>query len=57
MNNLTFGADAVVGADGAVTKPGWGYYETICGGAGAGPTWEGRSGVHTGMTNTRITGK
>jgi hypothetical protein len=31
------------------------YYETIAGGAGAGPTWEGRSGVHTHMTNTRIT--
>ena len=43
MNNLTFG-DATVG-----------YYETICGGAGAGPHWHGRSGVHTGMTNTRIT--
>lgn len=32
-----------------------GYYETICGGAGAGPTWHGCSGVHTHMTNTRIT--
>jgi 5-oxoprolinase (ATP-hydrolysing) len=31
------------------------YYETIAGGAGAGPTWHGRSGVHTHMTNTRIT--
>jgi 5-oxoprolinase (ATP-hydrolysing) len=31
------------------------YYETICGGAGAGPTWHGQSGVHTHMTNTRIT--
>ena len=43
MNNVTFG-------DGSV-----GYYETIAGGAGAGPTWQGRSGVHTHMTNTRIT--
>ncbi len=43
MNNFTFG-DAGVG-----------YYETIGGGAGAGPTWDGRSGVHTHMTNTRIT--
>ena len=43
MNNLTFG-------DGQ-----FGYYETIAGGAGAGPTWEGKSGVHTHMTNTRIT--
>lgn len=31
------------------------YYETIAGGAGAGPTWMGCSGVHTHMTNTRIT--
>ncbi|KAL1311855.1 hypothetical protein AAFC00_001929 [Neodothiora populina] len=29
--------------------------ETICGGAGAGPSWQGASGVHTHMTNTRIT--
>ena len=29
--------------------------ETICGGAGAGPNWVGQSGVHTHMTNTRIT--
>jgi len=43
MNNLTFG-------DGT-----FGYYETIAGGAGAGPDWHGRSGVHTHMTNTRIT--
>eukprot|EP00742_Colponemidia_sp_Colp-10_P008402 GILJ01009100.1.p1 GENE.GILJ01009100.1~~GILJ01009100.1.p1 ORF type:complete len:1330 (+),score=217.58 GILJ01009100.1:312-3992(+) len=43
MNNLTFG-DATLG-----------YYETIAGGAGAGPSWEGQSGVHTHMTNTRIT--
>uniref|UniRef100_A0A7S3G9C2 5-oxoprolinase n=1 Tax=Palpitomonas bilix TaxID=652834 RepID=A0A7S3G9C2_9EUKA len=43
MNNLTFGDDT------------FGYYETIAGGAGAGPTWEGTSGVHTHMTNTRIT--
>lgn len=34
---------------------GFGYYETIAGGSGAGPTWEGTSGVHTHMTNTRIT--
>ncbi|WP_300379171.1 hydantoinase B/oxoprolinase family protein [Henriciella sp.] len=31
------------------------YYETICGGAGAGPGHDGASGVHTHMTNTRIT--
>ncbi|KAI5479281.1 5-oxoprolinase (ATP-hydrolyzing) [Pseudohyphozyma bogoriensis] len=31
------------------------YGETICGGAGAGKTWKGQSGVHINMTNTRIT--
>jgi 5-oxoprolinase (ATP-hydrolysing) len=31
------------------------YYETICGGAGAGPDFDGASAVHTHMTNTRIT--
>jgi 5-oxoprolinase (ATP-hydrolysing) len=31
------------------------YYETICGGAGAGPDFSGASAVHTHMTNTRIT--
>lgn len=30
------------------------YGETICGGAGAGPTWDGASAVHSHMTNTRI---
>ena len=43
MNNLTFGDSD------------FGYYETIAGGAGAGPTWNGQSGVHTHCTNTRIT--
>uniref|UniRef100_A0A1I8GUT3 Hydantoinase_A domain-containing protein n=1 Tax=Macrostomum lignano TaxID=282301 RepID=A0A1I8GUT3_9PLAT len=43
MNNVTFGDDSV------------GYYETVAGGSGAGPSWHGRSGVHTHMTNTRIT--
>lgn len=43
MNNLTFGDER------------FGYYETIGGGAGAGPGWDGQSGVHTHMTNTRIT--
>ncbi len=42
MNNLTFGDE------------GMGYYETIAGGAGAGPHWHGRSGVHTHMTNTCV---
>ncbi|KAH6697217.1 hydantoinase B/oxoprolinase [Plectosphaerella plurivora] len=52
-NNLTFGFGGNVGAESAVK--GFGYYETIAGGSGAGPTWEGTSGVHTHMTNTRIT--
>ena len=43
MNNFLFG-DA--------TRQ---YYETICGGAGAGPGFAGASAVHTHMTNTRIT--
>jgi 5-oxoprolinase (ATP-hydrolysing) len=43
MNNLTFGSDA------------FGYYETIAGGAGASARHAGQSGVHTHMTNTRIT--
>ncbi|MBN3271781.1 OPLA oxoprolinase, partial [Polyodon spathula] len=43
MNNVTFGNEHV------------GYYETVAGGAGAGPGWHGRGGVHSHMTNTRIT--
>jgi len=43
MNNLTFGDES------------FGYYETIAGGAGAGPGFDGASAVHTHMTNTRIT--
>ncbi|CAB0043698.1 unnamed protein product [Trichogramma brassicae] len=43
MNNITLGTEK------------WGYYETVAGGAGAGPSWDGRSGIHTHMTNTRIT--
>ena len=31
------------------------YYETICGGAGAGPGFDGASAVQTHMTNTRMT--
>lgn len=31
------------------------YYETICGGAGAGPDFDGASAVHTHMTNTCLT--
>ena len=43
MNNLTLGNER------------FGYYETIAGGAGATPYKPGRAGVHTHMTNTRIT--
>jgi 5-oxoprolinase (ATP-hydrolysing) len=52
-NNLTFGFGG--NQSGKDEVKGFGYYETIAGGSGAGPTWEGTSGVHTHMTNTRIT--
>lgn len=57
MNNLTFGIGGKTTNEKGeeVIEKGFGYYETIGGGAGAGPTWKGRSGVHTHMTNTRIT--
>ncbi|KAF2791657.1 hypothetical protein K505DRAFT_376607 [Melanomma pulvis-pyrius CBS 109.77] len=61
-NNLTFGfgGTTLSGNDGETNRKrtetkGFGYYETIAGGSGAGPTWHGTSGVHTHMTNTRIT--
>jgi 5-oxoprolinase (ATP-hydrolysing) len=55
-NNLTFGTNPKLDPQtGAVITPGFGYYETIAGGSGAGPTWKGESGVHVHMTNTRIT--
>ncbi|KAM4065440.1 hydantoinase b/oxoprolinase domain-containing protein [Hirsutella rhossiliensis] len=52
-NNLTFGFGGNQSGEQAVR--GFGYYETIAGGSGAGPDWEGASGVHVHMTNTRIT--
>ncbi|KAF2721000.1 hypothetical protein K431DRAFT_225363 [Polychaeton citri CBS 116435] len=52
-NNLTFGFGGNV--EGEEKVQGFGYYETIAGGSGAGPHWDGTSGVHTHMTNTRIT--
>ncbi|KAI1778569.1 putative 5-oxoprolinase [Hypoxylon cercidicola] len=52
-NNLTFGYGGTDPNTGEIVK-GFGYYETIAGGAGAGADWEGESGVHTGVTNTRI---
>jgi 5-oxoprolinase (ATP-hydrolysing) len=53
-NNLTFGFGGNKAGDQNSTE-GFGYYETIAGGSGAGPTWDGTSGVHVHMTNTRIT--
>lgn len=52
-NNLTFGFGG--NKAGSTSVKGFGYYETIAGGSGAGPDWNGTSGVHTHMTNTRIT--
>ncbi|PWN52420.1 Hydantoinase B/oxoprolinase [Violaceomyces palustris] len=52
-NNLTFGLGGK-DKDGNHVE-GFGYYETIAGGSGAGPNWHGTSGVHTHMTNTRMT--
>lgn len=43
MNNLLFGNER------------FGYYETICGGTGAGEGFDGCDAVHQHMTNTRIT--
>ncbi|MCZ8369968.1 MAG: hydantoinase B/oxoprolinase family protein [Porphyrobacter sp.] len=43
MNNFTFGNEAHQ------------YYETICGGSGAGPDHNGTSAVQTHMTNSRLT--
>jgi 5-oxoprolinase (ATP-hydrolysing) len=43
MNNVLFGNER------------FSYYETVCGGAGAGPGFRGADAVHTHMTNTAIT--
>jgi 5-oxoprolinase (ATP-hydrolysing) len=43
MNNFTFGSDE------------YQYYETIAGGSGAGPGFDGAAAVQTHMTNSRIT--
>ncbi|CAK7232747.1 hypothetical protein SCUCBS95973_008360 [Sporothrix curviconia] len=55
LNNLTFGKSSRLDAATGKYTPGYGYYETIAGGAGAGPGWHGTDGVHVHMTNTRIT--
>jgi 5-oxoprolinase (ATP-hydrolysing) len=52
-NNFTFGSGGN-DSDGKYVQ-GFGYYETIAGGHGAAAKWDGVSGVHTNMTNTRIT--
>ena len=43
MNNFTFGNNELQ------------YYETICGGSGAGPNFNGTDAVQTHMTNSRLT--
>ena len=43
MNNFTFGNEK------------YQYYETICGGSGAGDNFNGTDAVHTHMTNSRLT--
>ncbi|MCA6074417.1 hydantoinase B/oxoprolinase family protein [Fulvivirga sedimenti] len=43
MNNLIFGNER------------FGFYETICGGTGAGDGYHGHDAIHQHMTNTRIT--
>jgi N-methylhydantoinase B len=53
MNNLTFGGVYPAGWVAPFTH--FAYYETIGGGAGAGPEADGASGVHVHMSNTRNT--
>jgi 5-oxoprolinase (ATP-hydrolysing) len=43
MNNFTFGDER------------YQYYETVCGGSGAGADFDGTDAVHTHMTNSRLT--
>ena len=43
MNNFIYGNDTHQ------------YYETLCGGSGAGPDFDGTDAVHTHMTNSRLT--
>jgi len=43
MNNFTFGNEK------------YQYYETVCGGSGAGPDYNGTDAVQTHMTNSRLT--
>jgi 5-oxoprolinase (ATP-hydrolysing) len=43
MNNFFYGNDT------------YQYYETLCGGSGAGPSFDGTDAIHTHMTNSRLT--
>ena len=43
MNNFSFGNER------------WQYYETLCGGSGAGRDFDGTDAVHSHMTNSRLT--
>jgi 5-oxoprolinase (ATP-hydrolysing) len=61
VTNALYGALGVIaGSQGTMNNFVWGNdrfqnYETICGGTGAGPDFDGASAVHSHMTNTRMT--
>ncbi len=61
VTDTLFGAlGALAAAQGTMNNFNFGnaryqYYETICGGSGAGKGFDGTSAVHTHMTNTRLT--
>ncbi len=59
-NCLLRALDVMAGSQATMNNFIWGNddfqnYETIAGGTGAGPGWHGASGVHSHMTNTRMT--
>ena len=61
VTNCLFGAlDAMAAAQGSMNNLTFGnaryqYYETICSGSAAGPSFDGAHGVHVHMTNSRLT--
>ncbi|MCZ4282589.1 hydantoinase B/oxoprolinase family protein [Kiloniella laminariae] len=61
ITDSLYGALGVIaGSQGTMNNFVWGNdvyqnYETICGGTGAGPDFDGTSAVHSHMTNTRMT--
>jgi 5-oxoprolinase (ATP-hydrolysing) len=61
ITNALFGAvGALAASQGTMNNFSFGtaeyqYYETICGGSGAGPDFDGASAVQTHMTNSRLT--